>query len=180
MFSWRSASNPCCGPKIAPRVTPSARTSRSTTWTNCWSIEAGLATMPTRLPRRRPDSSSRLDPSTVVASVVVDMAVDSVALFGKRPALGLDDPVQAEEADEPGEADVEQHGARRLQRLGAAAAADRADQERANGGGDAADVVAEARAGAAEAGREQLRQVIREGAADAEHRQPDRQVHDDT
>src|SRR4051794_3453991 len=118
MFSWRSALNPCCGPKIAPKVTPSARTRRSTTWTNCWSIDAGLATMPTRLPRRRPDSSSRLEPSTVVASVVVDMAG---TLLGKRPAFGLDDPVQAEEAGEPGEADVEQHGHRGFERVDAAA-----------------------------------------------------------
>src|SRR5688572_1363762 len=130
MFSWRSALNPCCGPKMAPRVTPSARTSRSTTWTNCWSIEAGLATMPTRLPRRRPDSSSRLEPSTVVASVVVDMAGD---LIGKRPALGLEDPAQADEAKEAGEADVEEHRHRRFERVDAAAPGDLADHERADG-----------------------------------------------
>src|SRR5262245_34181980 len=139
MFSWRSALNPCCGPKIAPSVTPSAWATRSTTWTNAWSIEAGLATTPTRLPRKRPEPASLGDPSTVVPSMVVV----PMRSLRKGPALGLDDPAQPEEAEEAGEADPEQHGHGGLQGGGPAARRHRAHQEGADRRRDAADVVAE-------------------------------------
>src|SRR5215510_6267538 len=172
MFSWRSALNPCCGPKIAPSVTPSAWATRSTTWTNAWSIDAGLATTPTRLPRRRPEARSRVEPSVVVPSIVV-MTIGS---FRKWPALGLDDPAQPDEAEEAGEADPEEHFHRRFQGGGPAARGHRADHERPDCRGDAADVVAEARSGAAQARREELGQVVGEAPEDAENGQPDREV----
>ncbi len=60
MLSWRSARKPCCGPNTAARVTPGAVARRSTMWRNAPSIEAGLATTPTRRPRSRPDSSRKI------------------------------------------------------------------------------------------------------------------------
>src|SRR5678816_3167093 len=85
MLSWTSDRNPCCGPKMAARVAFDAPM-RST--------DAGLQTMPTRRPDRRPEASRRSDPGiTSISRLYVScLASDADALidypaFGGQPRL---------------------------------------------------------------------------------------------
>src|SRR6185295_7772466 len=95
---------------------------------------------------------------------------------GQRAAARLDRPRQQQQAGERREADPEERGQRGVERVGTARR-DAADEDRADRGDQAADVVAEAGAGAAQAGGEQLRQVVGEAAEHPEHGQADQEVH---
>src|SRR6185295_3322023 len=131
-------------------------------------MEAGLATTPMRWPRRRPESRRRVEPRTMDMGVIRPWSGGPAVSIGRRVGfrqrrslrqraiLRLDDPSQPDRAGKAGEADPEQHLHRRAERRGAAPPGDLTDQERADRGRDAADVVAEARAGAAQARREEL------------------------